>query len=333
MRTRYYNTEIKRFINQDIVAGDIRNTQSLNRYCYVQGNPVSYMDPFGLSPLSSFVEGVHTFFNVVGFLPGAGVYADMANAILYLVEGKYGLAGFSVVAAIPGPGDGASLGFNIFKLSKRTKRILKTVGDGASVARDSIFSADIANEVYNRYVVEGEPLDDEGALQTALAVVNIGCSLKSAKRMCKNARNRSKMHSQSMSRTKGGLKADFYVKPNGDVIPSTGYRYSARNTTVIQNAKSGTIAARADGTYFSFDSFDDAVVAQGKLQIPYRPEYRIGFDTLDIIDDISIPNGKWGTASYLEPITNDFKNFGPGKATQAVTYSEINSVNEISKLR
>ena len=132
---------------------------------------------------------------------------------------------------------------------------------------------------------------------------------------------------------RGGSQADFYVKPNGDVIPSTGYRYSARNTTVMQNAKSGTIAARADGTYFSFDKFDDAIVAQGKLQIPYRPEYRIGFDTLDIIDDISIPNGKWGTASYLEPITKDFKNFGPGKATQAVTYSEINSVNEISKLR
>jgi len=40
MRQRYYNPEIKRFINQDIITGSIGNSQSLNRYCYVQGNPV-----------------------------------------------------------------------------------------------------------------------------------------------------------------------------------------------------------------------------------------------------------------------------------------------------
>ena len=52
MRQGYYNPEIKRFINQDIVRGDIGNSQSLNRYSYVQGNPVNATDPFGLSPLS-----------------------------------------------------------------------------------------------------------------------------------------------------------------------------------------------------------------------------------------------------------------------------------------
>ena len=49
MRARYYNTDIRRFINQDIITGSIGNSQSLNRYAYVQGNPVSYTDPFGLS--------------------------------------------------------------------------------------------------------------------------------------------------------------------------------------------------------------------------------------------------------------------------------------------
>ena len=50
MRSRYYNPEIKRFINQDILTGSIGNSASLNRYSYVEGNPVSYTDPFGLSP-------------------------------------------------------------------------------------------------------------------------------------------------------------------------------------------------------------------------------------------------------------------------------------------
>ena len=78
---------------------------------------------------------------------------------------------------------------------------------------------------------------------------------------------------------------------------------------------------------------DDAVVAQGKLQIPYRPEYRVDFNTLNIIDDVSIPHGEWGTAEHLEPITADFKKYGPGKASQAITYSEIESVEQVTKMR
>ena len=50
MRARYYNAAIKRFINQDTVTGSIESSQSLNRYAYVEGNPVSYLDPFGLCP-------------------------------------------------------------------------------------------------------------------------------------------------------------------------------------------------------------------------------------------------------------------------------------------
>lgn len=48
MRARYYNPDIRRFINRDVVQGSIDNGLSLNRYAYVNGNPVSYVDPFGL---------------------------------------------------------------------------------------------------------------------------------------------------------------------------------------------------------------------------------------------------------------------------------------------
>ncbi|MHB1042917.1 MAG: RHS repeat-associated core domain-containing protein [Eubacteriales bacterium] len=47
-RTRCYNPEIRRFINQDVLPGSVGNGQSLNRYAYVNGQPVSYIDPFGL---------------------------------------------------------------------------------------------------------------------------------------------------------------------------------------------------------------------------------------------------------------------------------------------
>ena len=48
MRARYYSPELRRFINADIVPGEISNAITLNRYAYANGNPVSNIDPFGL---------------------------------------------------------------------------------------------------------------------------------------------------------------------------------------------------------------------------------------------------------------------------------------------
>ena len=49
MRARYYSPDMRRFINADIIPGEISNAVTLNRYAYANGNPVSNTDPFGLS--------------------------------------------------------------------------------------------------------------------------------------------------------------------------------------------------------------------------------------------------------------------------------------------
>ncbi len=49
MRARYYSPEMKRFINADIIPGEISNAVTLNRFAYANGNPVSLINPFGLS--------------------------------------------------------------------------------------------------------------------------------------------------------------------------------------------------------------------------------------------------------------------------------------------
>ncbi len=71
MRQRYYSSELKRFVNQDVVKGSLGNSQSLNRYSYVQGNPVSYTDPFGLSPLNGLFTGTTLAHGILGLLGSA----------------------------------------------------------------------------------------------------------------------------------------------------------------------------------------------------------------------------------------------------------------------
>ena len=107
MRRRYYNPETKRFINQDILAGSLGNSQSLNRYSYVQGNPVSYTDPFGLSPLNGLFTGTglaHALLGLLGCIPGpAGVVFDLADAAVYaFVDHDMGMMALSLISAAGG---------------------------------------------------------------------------------------------------------------------------------------------------------------------------------------------------------------------------------------
>ncbi len=55
MRARYYNPDVKRFVNRDILPGSIENGQTMNRFAYLNGQVISKVDPFGLSPMDSDV--------------------------------------------------------------------------------------------------------------------------------------------------------------------------------------------------------------------------------------------------------------------------------------
>jgi RHS repeat-associated protein len=51
MRARFYSPEIKRFVNQDVLLGNIAEGQTLNRFAYVNGSPMGSIDPEGQVPL------------------------------------------------------------------------------------------------------------------------------------------------------------------------------------------------------------------------------------------------------------------------------------------
>ena len=103
-----------------------------------------------------------------------------------------------------------------------------------------------------------------------------------------------------------------------------------REANYIDNLKSTMeVPSNPNGTYFTFDKFD--VPNSGKLQVPHDASIRGSFDTLQIIDDISIPYGKWGHASWLEPITRDFPKYGAGGASQAIT-NKVIKLNDLVDL-
>ena len=64
LKTRYYNPQLMRFMNRDTVAGSVTDSQSLNRFSYVEGNPLTYVDLNG--------QARTWLTDNVGFLGGLG---------------------------------------------------------------------------------------------------------------------------------------------------------------------------------------------------------------------------------------------------------------------
>lgn len=113
MRARYYNPDIKRFINRDVLTGSISVGQSLNRYAYVNGNPVSYVDPFGLSRDSDTSPYAHAANFVLDFIPFVGSIkgafeaftgVDVITGETLSASDRWAAGIGSVLGALPIPG-------------------------------------------------------------------------------------------------------------------------------------------------------------------------------------------------------------------------------------
>jgi RHS repeat-associated protein len=78
-RNRYYTSTWGRFTTADPyqASGGVADPQSWNRYAYVEGDPVSYMDPRGLEKSSKGVDFCVTFFAFA--MDEIIIYADLTR--------------------------------------------------------------------------------------------------------------------------------------------------------------------------------------------------------------------------------------------------------------
>ena len=185
MRQRYYSPQIKRFINRDIVTGNPAESQSLNRYCYVQGNPVSLIDPFGLSPLQNpegWLPIIHTVLDVVGCIPGPwGIAANLINAALYIfVDHDYFMGLMSLLACVT---MGATKIAAQAGKAAKTAQVIEKVGyflsNAASLAINANMFAGVGLEMWDKYYVNGNSLDEEflsDLAQLGLSVLGMALS-------------------------------------------------------------------------------------------------------------------------------------------------------------
>ncbi|MDD6071895.1 MAG: polymorphic toxin-type HINT domain-containing protein, partial [Clostridiales bacterium] len=149
MRARYYNSDIKRFINQDIKVGDIGNSQGLNRYAYCEGNPVNMADPFGLCGEDTQDQGKkskyefwHNVLDVAGlFFDGA----DIINAAIYAYEKDWTNAALCAASAIPAVGAaiaGVAKGAKAIIKAKKAEKIASLAAEASRMTRKAADTLD-----------------------------------------------------------------------------------------------------------------------------------------------------------------------------------------------
>ncbi|MDE7251359.1 MAG: DNA/RNA non-specific endonuclease, partial [Acetatifactor sp.] len=183
MRQRYYSPELKRFVNQDVIKGSLDNSQSLNRYSYVQGNPVSYTDPFGLSPQNGLFTGTsfwHGVFGLLGCIPGPiGALANFIDCGIYLAQGDYFGAALCFMNGVTmGATTVASTLLKAGKLcgvantALRVAMVSERIAGGLTFAQNFYNIGQTGIQMYCKYGIMGESL----GLDTAGEVLGIGLS-------------------------------------------------------------------------------------------------------------------------------------------------------------
>jgi RHS repeat-associated protein len=132
MRARFYSPEIRRFINQDVLLGNISQGQTLNRYAFVTGNPITFVDPFGLnSENATHAEKITLVMAISSFfIPGPGELLDI-DALFGVTQPTTGWeklgAGSSLVLSVLTLGTSPNFG-SVLKCADEISKVANKFG-------------------------------------------------------------------------------------------------------------------------------------------------------------------------------------------------------------
>jgi len=318
LRARYYDPAVGRFLTTDPFPGFASLPSTLHPYQYALNNPINLTDPSGrivpivaLAGVSALAGGA---FGGVGYVlsnPG-GTPGDYLNSGCFWRSVGIGMAAGLVSGLAVGIAGGIGLLGTGFA---------GTVGAGVlGGGSGGVVAEGLFQLATNGGIVDTGALLVAGLAGAAGGAVFAGVGYGLGRAWASIAGSRI-------------ARPNFYVRPNGDVIPATGYHYTHSGSQYLDDIiDTGILPARNVPTYLSFDEISTADQARGLLQVDRLADIRLEFDTLQIIDDIRIPRGLGGTALWLEPLTADYPAFGTGGATQAITSKSI-SISSIVELR
>ena len=296
MRQRYYNTEIKRFINQDIVVGSIDNSQSLNRYSYVQGNPVTLTDPFGLSPSAKdiIMGAIHGILDVVGCSPELiGMGANLINAALYaFVDHDYGMAALSLLAGVTfGAAKVVAMGGKFAKAAKTVETVGRFVSNVASFAICATQAVNVGSQMWQKYYVEGKSLDGDSMMEFLALGLNVAGMAMSGKGMVESGNKICKSIKESGVTNKVSSKVKsvaniLHNNNKGKVELDAPVVIGGGNTAKLRNTKN--IRYSQDNIRGIFD--DGRNVNELIYHLKNSPEYAAKIEPIRLVKYNALPN-------------------------------------------
>lgn len=143
---RYYDPILARFISADTIVPNPRDLQSLNRYSYVENNPLRYVDPSGHSIvgvvvgaiIGAVVGGIQSDWDLKATLIGgvaggvsAGVMSGVSSAVSSAISSTVGAKAGGLIGGIAGSALGNANASLVYQLAGYNSNILRSMGSGA----------------------------------------------------------------------------------------------------------------------------------------------------------------------------------------------------------
>ena len=214
---------------------------------YCEGNPVSMADPFGLCGENANDQGevskyqwLHNALDIAGlFFDGA----DIINAGVYALEGKWGQAAVCLACALPVIGSaitGVTKATRFAKAGKMVGDMVKAAGKMYTTVQSATQALEMAGDVKMQYAINGGKITPDMALKVAeasvmgaMAVMSAGSMMKDVKSLARVSDVRLESTVRDVADSTSGKNID-YRKTENEIF-KTGERKAT--TKQIRNYK------------------------------------------------------------------------------------------------